>query len=189
MSSFYSDSELTAFGFKYVGKNVLLSRKASVYGAGNISLGDHCRVDDFSILSGHITVGKHVHIAAFCGIFAGAEGVDFGDFSGLSSGVSIYAVSDDYSGAHLTNPTIPDKYRAVVGKKVEIKKHAIVGAKTVILPGAIIEEGVAVGAQSLVTKPTEPWSIYAGIPARLLKKRDDALLVKEAQFKAEVHNV
>jgi galactoside O-acetyltransferase len=39
------------------------------------------------------------------------------------------------------------------------KKYTIVGASSVILPGVRIEEGVSVGALSLVTKPTEAWEV------------------------------
>ena len=50
---------------------------------------------------------------------------------------------------------------AKVGK-VKIGKFAIVGTNTTILPDVIIGEGVAVAANSLITKDLEPWSIYVG---------------------------
>ena len=65
MNSFYSQEELQSMGFKELGANVLVSRKASIYGAEKISLGNNVRVDDFSILSGRIEIGNHVHIAAY----------------------------------------------------------------------------------------------------------------------------
>lgn len=71
MSSFYSTDELSKIGFKHIGNNVLLSKKTSIYGVENISIGDNTRIDDFCILSGNITIGNYVHIAAFCSLFAG----------------------------------------------------------------------------------------------------------------------
>ncbi|HBS76832.1 MAG TPA: galactoside O-acetyltransferase, partial [Alphaproteobacteria bacterium] len=56
-SNFYSDTELQELGLKSYGKNVLISRKCSIYGAHNISVGDNVRIDDFCILSGNITIG------------------------------------------------------------------------------------------------------------------------------------
>lgn len=46
-TSFLSENELKAIGFKCYGSNVLISRKASIYGAANISIGDNVRIDDF----------------------------------------------------------------------------------------------------------------------------------------------
>lgn len=39
MNSFYSEEELKEIGFKSIGTNVLISKKCSVYGAQNISIG------------------------------------------------------------------------------------------------------------------------------------------------------
>ena len=51
MDSFYSRSELEHIGFATIGKNVLLSRKASIYSPAMISIGDNVRIDDFCIVS------------------------------------------------------------------------------------------------------------------------------------------
>ena len=181
-TSFYTQQEVEALGFKCVGKHVLLSKKTSLYGISHISIGDNSRIDDFCILSGQITIGKHVHIAAYCALFAGKTGIELGDFSGLSSRVSIYAESDDYSGESLTNPTISDVYKKIQTGKVIIKQHGIVGASSVLLPGSVLPEGTAVGAQSLVTQTLDSWGIYAGSPVRKLKPRKQGLLAQEALF-------
>ncbi|MDR2409353.1 MAG: acyltransferase, partial [Bacteroidales bacterium] len=54
MNSFFSKEELKDIGFKSVGDNVLISRKASFYSVSNISIGSNVRIDDFCILSGNI---------------------------------------------------------------------------------------------------------------------------------------
>ncbi len=165
-TSFYSREELSALGLKSVGIDVRLSRKASVYSPQTISLGDHVRIDDFCILSGRLEIGSYIHIGAYSALFGG-EGIVMEDFSGLSSRVSIYTVSEDYLGACLTNPTVPDAYRTVVHKgAVRLRKHVIVGAGSVILPGVVIGEGTAVGALALVMGSLKPWKIATGSPAR-----------------------
>ena len=58
MTSFYTEEELKGLGFRHIGNGVCISRKASIYGAQNISLGDHVRIDDFCILSGRIEIGS-----------------------------------------------------------------------------------------------------------------------------------
>jgi acetyltransferase-like isoleucine patch superfamily enzyme len=103
------------------------------------------------------------------------------DFSGLSSRVSIYSSNDDYSGNFLTNPTVPSEYTNVSHGDVHLKKHVIVGAGSVILPNVVLEEGVAVGSLSLVTKSVEEYKIVVGNPAKILKDRKRNL--KELEWK------
>lgn len=182
MSSYYSEEELKDFGFASFGTNIHLSRKASVYGAENITLGSNIRIDDFCILSGRITVKSHVHIAAYCGLFGGTEGITLCDFANISSRVCIYAVSDNFSGSSMTNPTVPDKYKMLINQAVIINKHVIVGSGSTILPGVILGEGTAVGAMSLVNESTLEWSIYAGITAKRIKERKKNPLDLEKDF-------
>ena len=47
----YTREELEAIGFAQLGENVKISKKASIYGAANISIGNHVRIDDFCIIS------------------------------------------------------------------------------------------------------------------------------------------
>ena len=68
-TSFYSDEELQQMGFAHVGHDVMISRKASIYGASNIWIGNHVRVDDFCVLSGKITFGNYIHVAVTTTLF------------------------------------------------------------------------------------------------------------------------
>jgi len=185
MSSFYSQDELTKLGLGSVGSNVLLSKKASIYMPEALFLGDNVRIDDFCVIVGGagIHIGCFVHIACFCGLFGGA-GIEMEDFSGLSSKVTIYSESDDYNGDSLTNPTVPKQFKPnYISKKVSLKKHAIVGAHSILLPGVTLNEGAAVGANSLVMKDCDAWSVYFGSPAKKVKPRSQNLLLLEEKFK------
>ncbi len=182
MTSFYSQEELEGIGFASLGKNVLLSRKTSIYGAGNIRIGDDVRIDDFCVISGNITLGRNVHIAAFCGLFGGEYGIVMEDFSGLSSRCVIYAASDDYSGAALTNPTVPDEFRHILGGRVVLGRHVILGTGVSVMPGVEIGEGSSVGSMSLVSKSLEKWGVYVGIPCKRIKDRKTDLLELEKQY-------
>ena len=185
--SYLEASDLKAFGFKSLGKNVLISSKASIYNPSKISIGDHTRIDDFCILSageGGIQIGKYVHIACYCCLI-GNSPIILHNFSGLSSRVTVYSSNEDYSGETLTNPTIPEKFRKVISKPVVLDKHVIVGSGSTILPGVNLSEGVAVGAMSLVNKNCEPFYIYFGIPAKKLKKRKRDLLRLEKELLSE----
>ncbi|OOG36083.1 galactoside O-acetyltransferase [Rhodanobacter sp. C06] len=186
---YFSDEQLVDFGFKKVGKNVRIARSCTIIGLNNIELGDNVRIDGYcSIIAagnGFTKIGSFVHIAGYCGLYAGS-GIVLEDFSGLSAGVRIYTATDDYSGRTLTNPTVPEKYLGVTSGPVILMKHVIVGTGSVILPGVTANEGVSVGALSLITKDLDAWSIYAGMPARRLRDRSKDLLSLEKSLLAEL---
>lgn len=181
MTSYYSESELCSLGLKHVGKNVRLSRKTSLYGISNISIGDNVRIDDFCILSGKINIGNYVHINPYTGIYAGTSGVYIEDFCNFSSRITIYAVADDYSGEYMTSPLLPKECTNIQTAPVYIRKHVIIGTACNILPGVEIAEGCAIGAMSLIKHNTEPWGIYAGIPCKRIKERSRNLLKYESK--------
>lgn len=189
MSSFLSNEELYKLGLKSCGKNVQISRYARIYRANEIEIGDNVRIDDFCFLSGKIKLKNYIHIAPYSELIAGNIGIQMSDYSGLSSKVTLYAVSDDYSGNYMTNPTVPIGYTNMTGKKIELKRHVIVGTSTVILQGVTINEGTAIGACSLVIKDCDEWSIYTGVPAKKVKARNRNLLKYEQELKnAKIKN-
>lgn len=183
--SYLSRKSLESLGFKYLGENVKISDKASIYDFGKISIGDNSRIDDFCVISGNVFIGRNVHIAVFCNVAGGEEGIIFEDFSGLAYGCHIFTQSDDYSGNSLTNPTVPDKYKKEIKKKIVIGRHSIVGTSSIVFPGVTLAEGTSVGALSMVTKNTEEWSVYFGTPAKKIKKRKRNLLELEAMYLKE----
>lgn len=181
-TSFLTQNQLETIGFRHLGRNVLISKNTSIYRPELISIENNVRIDDFCIISGEINLGSHIHIAAGVYLFGGNTGIHIQDFAGLSSRCSIYAESDDYSGKYLTNPTVDEAYRKISKKRIQINKHAILGASSIILPGASLAEGTALGANSLLTKVTQPWSVYFGSPAKRIRARSNELLKLEKGF-------
>ena len=175
-SSFYNIDELKKIGFKYIGENVLLSRKASVYSPELIKIGNNVRIDDFCILSGRIVLGNYIHIAAYSALYGGDSGVFIDDYSNISSRVTIYSISDDYSGESMTNPMIPDKYKNVTSKPVHIEEHVIIGTNSVVMPGVTLKIGSSFGAYSFIKNDSDEWSINIGIPSKKIRNRSNNLL-------------
>ena len=178
------------FPFARIGEDVSIWPLAKIVGPEQIEIGDSVIIDDFVMLMAgeRMVIGSFVHIAAFTSVMGGGRFV-MEDFSGLSGGVRIYTGNEDYTGGCLTNPTVPAPYRIAERTHVEIGRHAIVGANSVILPGVRIGEGAAVGANSLVTKDCQPWTIYFGSPAKPLRsRRSDRILELEAQLRRELYD-
>ena len=182
--AYYTNDELNEFGLHYYGNNVKISNKSSIYGAENISLGNNVRIDDFCILSaghGGISIGSFVHIGAHTSLIGEAR-IEVSDYANLSGRVSIYSNNDDYSGEWMTNPTIHSEFTGVTHAPVTIGRHAIIGAGSVLLPGTILEEGVAVGALSLIKGCCQKFGIYGGIPAKRLAERKNYFVELERMF-------
>jgi acetyltransferase-like isoleucine patch superfamily enzyme len=182
-ASYLSDEEVHRMPFKALGAGVLIDRNVSLVNIENVSIGSNTRIDAYSTLiaTGHISIGSNVHISTFT-YFSGMAGIELRDFSGISSGVRLYSVSDDFSGQTSTNPMIPDRFKKLRFGRLIIGKHAVIGAGTVVLPGVEIGEGCTVGSLSLVKQSTEPWGIYAGIPGRRIRERSRELLARETEF-------
>ena len=63
-----------------------------------------------------------------------------------------------------------------------MEKHCMLGVKSVLLPKAYMKEGSVLGAMSLLNKKIEPWTIYVGVPAYMIKNRDRNVLECEKKF-------
>lgn len=186
MSNFLTEEELHTLGLAAFGQGVLVSRKASIHGASRIHLGSYVRIDDFCVLSaglGGIVIGDRVHVAVFSSLI-GMGCIRIGDYANLSSRVSIYSSSDDYTGEWMTNPMVPPALTGVTHAEVNIGRHVIVGSGSVVLPGVTLGEGVAVGALSLVKEDCQAFGIYAGTPAKRVADRSRRLLELESQLRS-----
>lgn len=114
---------------------------------GSIELGDDCSLNPYSILYGQggLKIGNGVRIAAHTVIVPSNHGFD-----------------------DLTQPIFKQKS---TGQGVVIEDDVWIGANCTILDGVRIAKGCVIGAGSVVSKSTEPFGIYAGVPARFIKKR------------------
>lgn len=176
--------------FRKIGRDVVIWPWAKIVRPEAIEIGDSVIIDDFVFLAGGeaTTLGSFVHIAAHTLITGGGRFL-MEDFAGLSGGVRIYTGNEDYLGGCLTNPAVPAPYRVPIRSQVVLRRHAIVGANAIILPGVEIGEGAVVGAASLVKGDCAPWTIYAGVPARPIKTRPrERILELEQQLRKELYD-
>lgn len=170
ISTFYDETELKSLGFKQYGNNILVSKKCSIYEPEKVSLGDNVRIDDFSILSGSITLGSFVHISAMVSLY-GRYGIVIDDFCGVSPHCIIFSATDDFSGDTLIGPMVPPHLTKVHLGRVLLNKYVQIGAGSIVMPDVEVGIGSVVGAMSFVNKNVEKWKIVAGIPARVIKDR------------------
>ena len=182
-SNFYSEEELKSLGFKHFGKNVLISKKCSIYGAENMTIGNNVRIDDFCILSGCISIGNYVHIAAYSALY-GRYGIEIQDFCGISARGTLYSAIDDFSGDYMVSPMVPSEFTKLTTGKIVLKKYTQIGCNSVVFPKVVVNEGAVTGALTLIKKDVPSWTIVAGIPARVVKERKKNLLEMAENLKS-----
>lgn len=117
-----------------------------VHDESSLSVGDFCyiaRFSQFDIL-GRCEIGQHVLIATGCMIVDHNHGVD-------------HRLRIDQQSCLL--------------KPVQIGDDVWMGAYSMVLPGVNIGNGAVVAAHAVVTKDVPPFAIVAGVPARVIGRR------------------
>jgi acetyltransferase-like isoleucine patch superfamily enzyme len=97
--------------------------------------------------------------------------VKIGDRASLGPGVMIIADASPNNSLIQNLPYV--RKHLIVSKEVIIEEDAWIGAGAIILPGVVVGKGAIVGAGAVVTRAVSPYTIVAGVPARLIRKLSD----------------
>ena len=132
--------------FRSFGKNVNIRPGVEMYPLYNISIGDNSGVgrDSYISASDQVVIGKDVMIGPQLML---------------------------YTADHATQLGVPMVRQPMIKKPVTIEDDVWIGSRVTILPGVTIGTGSVVAAGSVVTRNVEPFSIYGGVPAKLIRKR------------------
>tara|TARA_R110000850_G_scaffold86050_4_gene185538 strand:- start:1709 stop:2170 length:462 start_codon:yes stop_codon:yes gene_type:complete len=136
-------------------------------------------------------IGKHVHIYPNVKIWA-PWNLHVDDYTGVADGVTLYnmdkIVIGSYcvisQGAHLCGGS--HDYNSnnfqLFARPIIIKNRAWICAESFLFLGVTIEEGVVVGARSVVKKDCSiPWGVYAGNPCAKVGERKSFGDISETQ--------
>lgn len=168
--------------FSTYGVDVFISKNVEIKNPDLVIIGSHVAIDSGFKCTTQLTIGDYVHIAPDVSVIGGSKTkLTLHDFSFVAAGTKIVCGSEDYVYGGLVGPTIPAKYRKLIFKPVVFEKYAGVGVNCSIMAGVTLGEGSVVGAGSVVTKNTEPWTVYIGSPAKPVKLRDKDTVLKYAK--------
>lgn len=117
-------------------------------------------------------IGNFCNIARECYIGGASHPLDY-----VSTSVCFY-LKENYNGICYNEHNYNWHTKTFIGNDVWI------GIRTVVLGGVTISDGAVIGAGSIVTKDVGPYEIWAGNPARFIRKRfDDDTIEKLLQSK------
>lgn len=159
------------------GQGVTIHPSALFFNPKHVHIGDNVRIDCFCVISAGdegVHLGSHIHLAPGVMIFGASGRVTLEDFTGLSSRVAVYTATDDFLDGYLAGPQIPDAFRKVRKGPVTLRKHAIVGAGSIIMPGVELKEGASVGALTFVSRSVPEYTVVSGSPMRRVTMRNRA---------------
>jgi acetyltransferase-like isoleucine patch superfamily enzyme len=181
------------------GSHVNIGAGSRIHGEANIhagkdttiTLGEKCAVLTHAVLRNGkgVEMGNGSSISSYCNIFPREPGYDGKFIMGEGSNIgdnTIIDTSDDviigklvavgpacilYTHDHdyVSNPDAAWKGGVITGKIV-IEDGAWVGARVTLLPDVTIGKNAVVAAGSVVTRSVPAGEIYAGIPAKFIKK-------------------
>lgn len=138
-----------------IGHNTIL-RDKTIIGEGT-NIGGLVMCEGDTKIGDNVLINAQCHITRFCNI---------GDYTFFAPNV----IS--------TNDKEISYKRANHGKNLKgftTEKYVRIAGGVKLMPGVILGEGCVVGLGSLVTKDVEPYTLVAGVPARVAQKLDEKI--------------
>ncbi len=132
---------LRAFGAQ-LGRGSVIHPSVKIWAPWNLMMGDH------ACLAPHVDC---YNVAK----------VQLGDYCTVSQYSYLCGATHDY-----TDPRMP-----LIPKPIRIGSRAWVAAGAFVGPGVMVAEGAVVGARAVVVKDVAAWTVVAGNPARVVKRR------------------
>lgn len=155
--------------FSEIGDNVVFEAGVLVFHPENIRLGNNIYIGHNTFLKGyyknHMVIGDHCWIGQGCFLHS-AGGITIGKAVGIGPMVKI--ITSQHRDEALDLPVL---FQNVEFSPVSIGDGADLGTGSIILPGVTIGRGAIIGAGSVVTKDIPEFSVAAGVPARILRRR------------------
>lgn len=159
---------------RHCGNNVIIGKTVRIRNPEKVSIGDNVIIDDFTYISGEVSIGDYVHIAPGCVLAASSSKIIMEPLSGLSAGCKVYGGSSNYVYCGLDMPTIPPEHQFnVIHEEVYIESFGLIGASSIVLPGCRIPQGLAVAAAITVRKKLDlkPWHVLLDEHGKSIPRR------------------
>lgn len=170
----------------HLGEGCTIGLGCQLQGGGNknISIGDNTILVSHNILGcwtshngkdydPHIIIGDNTAIGEYTQISAAKE-VRIGN--GVLTGRFVYISDNNHGTSCLADLKMqPSKRDLYIKGPVVIEDNVWIGDKASILSGVTIGKGAIVACNAVVTKDVPPYSVVAGVPAKVIKSNISSL--------------
>jgi acetyltransferase-like isoleucine patch superfamily enzyme len=139
---------------------------------GKITIGADTQIALGTALQGNVQIGEHSSVQAYTSLIAYGKPDDPTGKITIGNGVRIAPYVFIISANHrFENPEIPIYQQGMAFAPVTIEDDVWIGARVVVVAGVTIGKGSIIGAGAVVTRDIPPYSIAAGVPARVIRSR------------------
>ncbi len=130
----------------------------------------NARIEPGAIIRDQVSIGENAVIMMGAVINIGAE---IGDKSMIDMGAVLGGRAIVGKNSHIgANAVLAGVVEPASAQPVRIGDNVIVGANAVVLEGVQVGDNAVVGAGAIVTKDVAPNAVVAGVPAKVLKIKD-----------------
>lgn len=152
-----------------IGKNVIFEPGVLIFHPENVKIGDNVYIGHNTILKAYhknyLIIGDHSWIGQNCFLHS-AGGIEIG--RGVGIGPMVTIISSKHLAERLDVPVMFTDLRFA---PVVLCDGCDIGVGAILLPGVTIGEGAVVGAGAVVTRNIPDFEVWAGVPAKFIRKR------------------
>lgn len=136
----------------------------------------NARIEPGAIIRDQVAIGKNAVIMMGAIINIGAE---IGDDTMIDMGVVLGGCAIVGKHCHIgAGSVLAGVIEPASAKPVQIDDDVVIGANAVVIEGIHVGKGAVIAAGAIVTKDVEPYTMVAGVPAKVIKKVDNKTLDK-----------
>lgn len=165
----HGDGVVDTGRLKRCGVGVLIEAGVRIFHPETISLGDRVYIGHETILKGYhrgsLDIGDDSWVGQRC-FFHSAGGIRIGREVGIGPEVKMLTSAHAFGAER--QPVI--RY-GLTFAPIEVEDGVDLGIASILLPGVRVGEGAVIGAGSVVTHDVPPYEVWAGVPARFLRRR------------------
>jgi acetyltransferase-like isoleucine patch superfamily enzyme len=167
-----------------IGNDVIIDKDIFIKRTDLVKIGNHVSIDKGFYCTTNLEIGNYVHVSPYVTCIGGDSGYFIcKGFNNIMAGARVICVSDRFDDSGLFGSMIPKDLKGKqIISPVIMEEFSNIGTNAIVLPGSTLRKGVLLTAGSLLMGDTEEWGVYKGNPAKLVKKINPTLILKNAKI-------